>query len=139
MRYAIIENGIVANIALADAAFADEMGWVEAPEAAIGMTWDGAAFGPAPTPTPEEIAAEAARVPESVTPYQMQIALFNVGRYQDVDDYVNGPEAPLAAKIAWRTAKEYYRNSPFIDLAKTALDMSDEQIDDLFRLAKTVG
>ncbi len=139
MRYAIIEDGVVINIAEADADFADAMGWIEAPDAAIGMTYDGTAFGPAPTRTSEEIAAELARVPESVTPYQMQIALLNVGRYQDVDDYVNGPEAPLAAKIAWRTAKEYYRNSPFIEFAKTALDMTDAELDDLFRLAKTVG
>jgi len=100
--------------------------------------------------TPEELAqieadfaaqaaAEAARVPESVTRYQMQIALVTAGLYETVEAYVNGPDVPLVARIAWNTALEYYRNSPFITLATTALGMTESQIDDLFRAAATVG
>ena len=59
MRYAVIENGIVANIALADAEYAAEMGWIEAGDATIGMTYDGTAFGPAPAPSIDDARATA--------------------------------------------------------------------------------
>jgi hypothetical protein len=59
MKYAIIEGGIVANIALADAPLAEN--WIEATaDAQIGGAYDGQ-FHPAPPPpppTPEEIQAE---------------------------------------------------------------------------------
>lgn len=52
MKYAIIENGIVINIALADAPMGDD--WIEATDAAhIGGTWNGKAFGPAPEGQPD--------------------------------------------------------------------------------------
>jgi hypothetical protein len=59
MKYAIIEGGIVVNIALADAPLAEN--WIEATaDAQIGGAYDGQ-FHPAPPPpppTPEEIQAE---------------------------------------------------------------------------------
>jgi hypothetical protein len=58
MRYAIIENGLVTNVVLADEAFAAEQGWVECPDAGPGWTYDGSTFTePAPTPDPEPAAA----------------------------------------------------------------------------------
>lgn len=44
MRYAIIENGIVANIAEAGADFAMSQGWIDAAGGAIGDLWDGVVF-----------------------------------------------------------------------------------------------
>ena len=44
MKYAIIENGIVANIAVANAPLAAN--WVDATGAQIGWTWDGETFSP---------------------------------------------------------------------------------------------
>lgn len=49
-RYAIIENGIVINTAVANSDFATEQGWVIIPDdAGIGWAWDGSEFV-APTP-----------------------------------------------------------------------------------------
>ena len=46
-RYAVLENNVVTNMAMAGADFAAEMGWVLAtPAAAIGATWDGSVFTP---------------------------------------------------------------------------------------------
>lgn len=61
MKYAIIENGKVTNIAKADAPLADN--WVEAGSASIGDLWDGQAFSaPAsPLPTTIDVNAERAR------------------------------------------------------------------------------
>lgn len=38
MRYAIIENGLVANVALADADYAAQQGWIECPDH-VGPDW----------------------------------------------------------------------------------------------------
>lgn len=62
MRYAIIDNGVVTNVAWAeDAQFASEQGWVELPEGAgMGWAFDGTTWSPptAPSKTTEEIQAE---------------------------------------------------------------------------------
>ena len=45
MKYAIIENGIVTNIAAADADFAAEQGWVACDDTVkIGFAYDGTSF-----------------------------------------------------------------------------------------------
>lgn len=53
-RYAIIESGTVANIALADADFASAKGWIAAPdEVGLGWAWNGSSFtAPPPNPAP---------------------------------------------------------------------------------------
>jgi len=68
MRYAIIENGVVVNVAVADAEFAAAQGWVFCPDTVqIRDTYDGQMFTPAPpapppppptTPTKEELLAK---------------------------------------------------------------------------------
>lgn len=58
-RYAIIENGKVANIAVATPEFATEQGWVECPKGVdIGWSFDGSNL----TPPPRDIEAEWAVV-----------------------------------------------------------------------------
>jgi len=69
MRYAIIENGVVVNVVVADAALAAEKGWVECPQAGPGWGYNNGAFTkpapapepePAPAPTKEQLMAELA-------------------------------------------------------------------------------
>ena len=48
MRYAIIENNVVVNVAEADADFAASQGWIEADDAGIGWLWDGEKLTPPP-------------------------------------------------------------------------------------------
>ena len=68
-RYAIIENGLVANVVVADAEFAAQNGWIACPDAGPGWQYDGTAFTeldsileptPAPAPTKEQLMAELA-------------------------------------------------------------------------------
>ena len=68
-NYAIVENGVVANVALADDGYAAERGWVLCPDG-VGIGWDYAggqfvdnrpAPAPvesAPAPTKEQMLAE---------------------------------------------------------------------------------
>jgi hypothetical protein len=53
MRAAIIENGIVINVAETDSNFATEQGWVLSDTAQIGDLWDGATFTSPPVSEPE--------------------------------------------------------------------------------------
>jgi hypothetical protein len=68
-RYAIIENGVVANVVVADAEFAAMHGWIDCPEAGPGWTYaDGVFTAPVvvepepipapPAPTKEELLAQ---------------------------------------------------------------------------------
>jgi hypothetical protein len=59
MKYAIIESGVVVNIAKADAALAEN--WIEAGAAKIGDSWDGETFTSPPKPPAYATAAEARR------------------------------------------------------------------------------
>jgi hypothetical protein len=53
MKYAIIENGVVINTALADAPLADN--WIESDVGGIGWTYEGGVFtAPANPPTPAD-------------------------------------------------------------------------------------
>jgi hypothetical protein len=69
MKYAIIENGVVTNVVVAEADYAAEQGWIDAGIAGIGWKYDGTAFTapdpvpepePAPAPTKEQLMAELA-------------------------------------------------------------------------------
>ena len=61
-NFAIVQGGVVVNIAAADADFAASVGWIPTGEAsvAIGWLWDGAQFFPPEPPPrrPEELQAE---------------------------------------------------------------------------------
>ena len=60
-NYAVIENTLVVNITVADPAYAQEQGWVEAPSGVtIGWSYiNGQFVAPVPpAPTPEEIQAQ---------------------------------------------------------------------------------
>jgi hypothetical protein len=65
-RYAIIENGLVTNVVVADAQIAAENGWIACPDAGPGWTYANGVFTepvvveptPTPAPTKEELLAE---------------------------------------------------------------------------------
>ena len=67
MRYAIIENGVVANVVVADAEYAAQNGWIECQQAGPGWGYvNGAFIEPPPAPeapsvtTKEQLMAELA-------------------------------------------------------------------------------
>lgn len=50
MRYAVIENGVVVNVVIADPQVAAVKGWIRSDDAGPGWRWDGAKFDPPPRP-----------------------------------------------------------------------------------------
>lgn len=77
-----------------------------------------------PTPVP---------VPQSVTPRQARLALLAAGLLDDVNAAVAaaGPQA----QIDWDYALEIRRDNALIASMAAGLNLTDEQIDDLFRAA----
>lgn len=62
-KYAILDANTVANIVVADAAFAASQGWIEAPDdVSIGATYDGETFSAPVVPLTERKAAMRAAV-----------------------------------------------------------------------------
>lgn len=98
---------------------------------------------------PSEPEPYVAPVPFEVGPYQIRAALILSGIAADeaaLDAMINEavdatiPDATQAAlaKLAWRRASAFKRNSPFIAAAQAALQLKNEQVNDLFRLANTL-
>lgn len=132
-RFAIIENGIVGNIVIADAEFAQEQGWLAAPDdVEIGWTYDGNDFA-APVVSPEEIRAAI----RPVTMRQARLALLAAGVLGDVAPALAALPSPHrdAAEIEWEYASEVRRDAPLIAALGSALGLTEDQIDDLFEAA----
>jgi hypothetical protein len=84
-----------------------------------------------PPPEPEPNA-----VPASVTPLQARRALRQAGLLAAVEAAV--AQADDDTQDAWQYALSIERSNPIIAALAAQLDMTDEQIDDLFRLAATL-
>jgi hypothetical protein len=127
MRAAIVENGVVVNIAEADADFAAAQGWIVSEFAAIGDLWDGVDFAkPAAPPEP---------VPTSVTRRQAREALLNVGLLDDVDMAIAAIEDATErrrAEIYWQDSATFERSNAMLAQIAGAIGLSDADIDELF-------
>lgn len=88
--------------------------------------------------TAEELAAklEQWRQSTSCTPFQGRMALSDAGLLANVETAVAA--ADEKTKVAWEYALEWKRSSPLIATLATALNMTEIQIDDLFKNAATI-
>lgn len=75
-------------------------------------------------------------VPASVTPLQMRKALRHLGLKATVDAYVATLDEEAAEE--WEYALAIERGNATLQAAAAGLDMTDEQADDLFRLAASM-
>ena len=71
-----------------------------------------------------------------VTRFQAKAALLQAGLLDQVQVAVN--DAEPFVQIAWADAVEFRRNSPTIAALAKSADMTDEQVDDLFRAAMKI-
>lgn len=85
--------------------------------------------------TPEEIAERLAqwRSTASCTPFQGRMALADADLLTQVETAINA--ADQKTKTAWEYALEWKRTSPLIATLAAALNLSDTEVDDLFRAA----
>jgi hypothetical protein len=89
MNYAIIENGIVTNVVVADEALATN--WIETDQAGPGWLYNGSTFSPPPPVVP----TKAARIAE------LKQLLADTD-YVALSDYDKSKPEVLAQRQAWR-------------------------------------
>ncbi|MXO73588.1 hypothetical protein [Alteraurantiacibacter buctensis] len=141
-RYAIIENGNVANVALADAEFAAEQGWIAAPDSvAPGWSYDGQEFVPPPDPAPT--------VPATISDRQFfqQLALLGKITQAEALDAV-GPgiipasmgalidmlpaEQQFTARMLLSGATSFERHHPLTPVLGGMYGLADDDLDALW-------
>ncbi len=90
-----------------------------------------------PPALPEYVPAVVA-VPEVVTMRQARLALLQMGNLDAAEAAIDSiPDATLrrAAQIEWEYAQGIERNSLLVQQVVSALQINDQQLDDLFALA----
>lgn len=103
----------------------------------IGDTWNGSEYVPTVTneaPPPPVVPV----VPAMVTNYQARAALLQAGLFVQVDAMIKALPVTDPAFQAWEYANNVYRNSPLIMSLGAGLDLTVEQIDNLFFLAASI-
>jgi hypothetical protein len=124
--YAIIVGGIVANIAEADEAFAQENGWIPAQGGAIGDLWDGQSFT-----KPEPVVV----IPQEVTRRQALQALLLAGKLALVQPAIDAiPDATQRGmmQIEWDDSQTFQRTRPSLIAIGSAIGLDSAAIDALF-------
>ena len=129
-RYAIIENGKVKNVVVADESLAQANGWVNGTNANIGDEWDGATF----TPTDPVIP-----VPDSVSTFQAKAALLDAGLLDDFQALIDDAGTSAVLKLAWTCAPVFLRNSPAIVSMTALAGLTSGEVDDLFIAASNIS
>ena len=71
-------------------------------------------------------------VPAAVSRFQARMALRAAGLFDAVETMMANPATPIAAVEAWQTAQEFRRQSPTILAMAQALNLTEQQLDDLF-------
>lgn len=72
----------------------------------------------------------------SASAWQVRKALNLLGWRDDVEAYV--AQADITVKDGWLTARDYFRDDPFVVGVGQLLGKTDAELDDLFRLAATL-
>ena len=131
--FAIVDGGVVANMAEAVEPLAEN--WIVAPPGcARGWVYADGKLSP-PSPDPAETLARE-REEMVCSRFQAKAALLQAGLLDQVQAAVN--DAEPFVQIAWADAVEFRRNSPTIAALAKSVDMTDEQVDDLFRAAMKI-
>lgn len=121
MKYAIIENNKIVNIAVSDTALSDN--WIELQDGfGIGDNYSNGVFSKA------EVVVE---IPQALTPRQIRMQLTKEGLRQQVEDTVANSN-DYALKDWWEYSLDYKRDNPILIDMAAQLGLTDEQLDEMF-------
>lgn len=89
---------------------------------------------------PEQLAQRLAdkRAGMVVSPFQTKAALLQAGLLTQVEAVINDPATDPLVVLAWNNASEFRRTSPMIAALAAQLNLSDEQLDELFTNAAKI-
>jgi len=128
MRAAVIENGVVVNI-IEIPQLDDYPGAVACPdENGIGDLFENGVFSQPPTPEPP--------IPSTVSMYQARIALHQAGLLATVQAGIS--QMSEEAQIKWEFAPTVKRNDALTVALATALNLTEEDLDNLFTTANSI-
>ncbi len=132
MRYAVIENNTVVNIAMADADFATAQGWVllegENSYVEIGVSYVDGIFS---NNTPPILVV----VPEYVAMWQARDFLIANNLLDDVLAVIDSIQDPVAKKRAqskFEFSNTVRRDDPLLNYVCTSAGFSSEDVDNWF-------
>lgn len=77
-------------------------------------------------------------VPLAVSRFQARAALLEAGHLATIEAIMADPQTPELARMAWTNATDFRRDSPTVAAMAALLQLSNEQLDDLFRVANSV-
>ncbi|RAZ49210.1 hypothetical protein [Campylobacter hyointestinalis] len=86
---------------------------------------------------PEELVIQEPKI-DKITLRQTKLILNQMGLLSQVETYINSIEneqLKATAKIEWEYANEVERTNPLIATLQTGLNLSDEQVDNMFKQA----
>lgn len=91
--------------------------------------------------TPSTIQSELSKspVPQEVTRFQLRAALLQVGVLEDVETYMSTQVTDPFVQLAWQEGHTFKRNSQIVQDIQSRLGLTDEQMDNIFRFAATIG
>lgn len=101
-----------------------------------GLVWNDTSV---PRPTDDEISAAAASVPITVaivSPRQARLALLSAGLLEQAEAAIRS--GSKADQISWDYATEFRRDDPLLVSIGSALNLTSDQIDVLFKYAATL-
>lgn len=135
MKYYLVKSVAETNPILWDGVtpYTPPQGWQLLNEAQF-VEWRKNNPEPLPPPPP---------VPDSVGPAQLRIALWRSHGIKPNDVLaliaaIPDPQAEAEAEILWEYSAEVRRSHPLVTSFGAAFSLTKEQIDDVFRLAKTL-
>lgn len=130
MRYALIQNGIVANVVEQDDTPSIPGQWVACGDAGPGWAFDGETF---------TAGASINAVPRSVSRFEARAALHYAGLLESVEAYMAQPGVDVITRLAWADATDFERDSPMLASIAALLNLTEQQVDDLFRAAAQIS
>lgn len=131
MRYAVIKNNSVENIALADAEFAAAQGWIDIPEGLdveIGDTYSSGVFSKTPNFVPKI-------VPLFIAMWQARDIMIKYEILDDVIAFIGNIADPIERKRAqskFEFSNTVRRDDPLLNFVASQAGYSKDQIDDWF-------
>ena len=126
MKYAIVENGVVTNVALADEALGTD--WVASDVAQKGWTYNGSTFT-APTVVQPTLAEQRAEMSCSRA---QGMTVLGETVWARVIALAEDPSTPWALKVAVHNTYEWRRLSSDMDTLIWAMGLTAEEADALF-------
>lgn len=78
-------------------------------------------------------------VPQEVSRFQGRAALIQAGHMAAIQSYIDEPTTDIMVKEAWANVTVFRRQSPMILTVASVLNLSDEDLDNLFIAAHAIG